>query len=331
MVEPRTETGGYEGASWLEYRALQTQVPALRDTVASEMLPFNVGEKGETERTFGQLVSGNCFSALGLKPAIGRFIRAEAAERPGTESVLVISYDYWQTRFRGAPHAVGQKLRVNERELTVVGVAPRKFQGTMIPLKFDLWVPATLTPALLSGARDLEDRSARGFSLIGMLSPARRARKHKPNSLPRWLNLRVTIPRPAPQLVVTFFPLGSTARSAALADQRAGHPARRYAAPAVGGLRKHRKPDAGSWKRPAARDGRARGTERGTRAHCQLGAHGKYPARSPGSKPRSSHCRVGHHGIARGANDWRIFRSSFRQTWMDSPWPSRYCSVLRAV
>src|SRR6202045_908234 len=107
LVEPRTETGGYEGASWLEYRALQTQVPALRDIVASEMVPFNVGEKGETERTFGQFVSGNYFSALGLQPAIGRFIQPEEAERPGTEPVLVISYDYWQTRFGGAPGAVG--------------------------------------------------------------------------------------------------------------------------------------------------------------------------------------------------------------------------------
>jgi predicted permease len=170
LVEPVTETG-YPGASWLEYRTLQTQVPALRDIVASEMVPFNVGEKGQTDRTFGQLVSGNYFSALGLKPAIGRFIRAEEAERPGTEPVLVISYDYWQTRFAGAPGAVGQKVRVNECELTVIGVAPREFQGTMPPLKFELWVPATLTPTLLGGARDLEDRSARGFSLIGVLKP----------------------------------------------------------------------------------------------------------------------------------------------------------------
>jgi predicted permease len=171
LVEPRTETGGYPGASWLEYRGLETQVPALRDIVAFQMVPFNVGEMGQTERTFGQLVSGNYFSALGLKPAIGRFIRPEEAERPGTEPVLVISYDYWQTRFRGAPGAVGQKLRVNERELTVIGVAPRDFQGTMAPLKFELWAPATLAPALLGGTRDLEDRSMRGFSLIGMLKP----------------------------------------------------------------------------------------------------------------------------------------------------------------
>jgi hypothetical protein len=103
LVEPRNETGGYPGASWLEYRALQTQVPALRDLVATQMVPFNVGEKGKTERTYGQLVSGNYFLAMGLKPAIGRLVRPEEAERPGTEPVIVISYDYWQTRFRGDP------------------------------------------------------------------------------------------------------------------------------------------------------------------------------------------------------------------------------------
>src|SRR5438034_1162271 len=116
LVEPRREMGGYPGASWLEYRDLQTQIPALHDIVASQMVPFNVGERGQTERTHGQLVSGNYFSALDLKPAIGRFIRPEEAERPGTEPVVVISYDYWQTRFRGAPEAVGQKLRVNRSE-----------------------------------------------------------------------------------------------------------------------------------------------------------------------------------------------------------------------
>jgi predicted permease len=171
LVEPRTETGGYPGASWLEYRALRTELPALRDVVASEMVPFNVGDASHVERTHGQLVSGNYFSALGLKPALGRFIRPEEAERSGTEPVIVISYDYWQTRFRGAPEAVGQKLRVNERELIIIGVAPKEFQGTMLPLKFELWAPATMAPALLGGTRDLEDRNARGFSLIGMLRP----------------------------------------------------------------------------------------------------------------------------------------------------------------
>jgi predicted permease len=169
LIEPHSETGGYPGTSWLEYRDLQARLPALRDILAWEMVPFNVGEKGQTDRTHGQLVSGNYFSALGLKPAIGRFIQPEEAERPGTEPVVVISYDYWLTRFGGAPGVLGQKLRVNDRDLTVIGVAPKHFQGTMVPLKFELWVPATMTPALLAGAPDLEDRTARPFSLIAML------------------------------------------------------------------------------------------------------------------------------------------------------------------
>jgi len=69
---------------------------------------------------------------------------------------------------------VGQKVRVNERDLTVIGVAPREFQGTMLPLKFELWAPATLAPALLGGTRDLEDRSIRAFLLIGVLRPGAR-------------------------------------------------------------------------------------------------------------------------------------------------------------
>jgi predicted permease len=171
LVEPRSETGAYPGASWLEYRDLQTRLTALRDVVAFQMVPFNVGEAAQPERTYAQLVSGNYFSALGLKPAMGRFIRQEEVERPGAEPVVVISYDYWQTRFRGAPDVVGRSLRVNERDLTVIGVAPRDFQGTVLGLKFDLWAPATMAPAVLGGTRELEDRAVRAFSLMGMLRP----------------------------------------------------------------------------------------------------------------------------------------------------------------
>jgi macrolide transport system ATP-binding/permease protein len=169
LVEPRSETGGYPETSWLEYRDLQQQLPAMRELVASEMVPFNVGTKGETERIHGQLVSGNFFTALALQPAAGRFLQPAEVDRAGTPPLVVISYDYWQTRFAGSPAVVGQSLRVNDRELTIIGVAPRRFQGTIIPLKFELWIPATMAPALLGGTRDLDDRAARGFSLFGML------------------------------------------------------------------------------------------------------------------------------------------------------------------
>src|SRR5260221_452468 len=146
LVEPRADTGSYPGASWLEYRDLRDRLHSLPDLFAFRMVPFNVGDSGRPERTHGLLVSGNYFSALGLRPALGRFLRADEAERPGGASVVVISYPYWQTRFSGAPTVLGRTLRVNDRQLTIVGVAPERFQGTVTMLAFDLWVPATMAP-----------------------------------------------------------------------------------------------------------------------------------------------------------------------------------------
>jgi len=171
LVEPRAETGSYPGVSWLEYRDLRERLRSFRDLLAFRMVPLNVGEAGRSERTYGLLVSGNYFSALGLRPALGRFLRPDEDERSGSEPVMVISHAYWQTRLGGAANVVGTIVRVNDRSLTIVGVAPERFQGTVIGLTFDVWVPATLAPELLAGSRELDDRSQRGYSIAGRLQP----------------------------------------------------------------------------------------------------------------------------------------------------------------
>jgi predicted permease len=161
--------GMFMGMSWLEYRDLREHLQSFDGLIAFRMVPFNVGESGRAVRAYGQLVSGNYFTALRLRPALGRFLTEQEATRIGGEAVIVISHDFWQTRFAGAAHVLGQILRVNDRELTIVGVAPRGFQGTILGLNFDLWVPATLAPVLLSGSRELQDRGNRGYSAIGRL------------------------------------------------------------------------------------------------------------------------------------------------------------------
>ena len=155
--------------SWAEYRDLEPQLASIEELVAFRMAPLNVGEAGRTERTYAQLVSGNFFSALHLRPAAGRFIRADEVERPGAEPVVVLSHDYWQTNFGGAPAAIGQTMRVNDLPLTIVGVAPEDFQGRILALQFDLWVPATLAPVLIAGSSELESRNQRGYSAMGRL------------------------------------------------------------------------------------------------------------------------------------------------------------------
>ncbi len=170
-IEARAETGSYPGNSWLEYLDLRERLRTLADPLAFRMVPFNVGETGKTERGYGLLVSGNYFRSLGLTPSIGRFVRDDEASRPGGEPVLVISHDYWQTRFSGSPSVLGQTIRLNDRLMTIIGVTPPRFQGTIISLGFDLFVPATMAPTLLAGSRELEDRSLRGYTLLAKLAP----------------------------------------------------------------------------------------------------------------------------------------------------------------
>jgi len=171
LVEPRTETGMYPGMSWLEYEDLRERLRSFRDLLAFRMTSLYVGEPGQVERAYGLLVSGNYFSELGLRPILGRFLRPEEVSRTGGEPVVVISHDFWQTRFGGSSSALGQPVRVNGRHLTIIGVAPRGFQGTVLRLEFDLWLPATLAPVVLNGSRELEQRSTRGYSVTGVFRP----------------------------------------------------------------------------------------------------------------------------------------------------------------
>src|SRR5262249_44291351 len=151
LVEPRSESGSYPGASWLEYRDLCERLTGLDDLFAFRMLPVNYGEPGREERVYAQLVSGNYFTALGLRPVLGRALRTNETVRPGAGPVAVISYDFWQQRFGGSEEIIGREIRVNEQRLTIIGVAPADFRGTVLGLTFDLWMPATMAPVLLGG------------------------------------------------------------------------------------------------------------------------------------------------------------------------------------
>ena len=152
LVEPRTESGSYPGASWPEFLDLQDRLTALDGLLAFRMAPLNYGLPGHEERTYAQLVSGNYFQTLGLRPALGRFFRPEESARPGAAPVVVISHDFWKTHFAGDAGVIGQEVRLNERLCTIIGITPEGFRGTFVGLSYDLWLPATMAPVLLASA-----------------------------------------------------------------------------------------------------------------------------------------------------------------------------------
>jgi len=160
LVETRADTGSYPGASWLEYRDFAESLRSFRELVAFRMVPLNVGDPDRSEQRYGLLVSDNYFSALGLRPAVGHFPQANEA---------VISYGFWKARFDRSPEAVGQTLRINDQVVEIAGVVPDGFQGTVLGVDFDFWVPVRLAPSLFAGSRELEDRSQRGYYIMGKL------------------------------------------------------------------------------------------------------------------------------------------------------------------
>ncbi len=170
LVEPRTESGTYPGASWKEYRDLEERLPAFGELFAARSLPLNLGDISGSERVAGQLVSGNFFSALGLSAASGRLIGPADAVLPRDRPVAVVSFDFWLNRLAGTTGAIGQHIRINDRPFTVVGVAPKGFYGSSVGQKFDLWVPATMAPVLTDGSRELESRTQRGYLIMGTLA-----------------------------------------------------------------------------------------------------------------------------------------------------------------
>ena len=173
FVEAVTDTGAYPSSSWKEYGDLRERLRSFDELTAFRMAPLYVGESGRTERAYAQLVSGNFFDVLGLRPAAGRLLAPADTARIGGDPVAVISFDYWQSHFGGASDVLQKTLRANDQVLTIVGVAPRDFQGSVLGLSFDVWLPATIAPLMYAGSNELEDRAQRGYAVMGRLREGR--------------------------------------------------------------------------------------------------------------------------------------------------------------
>jgi predicted permease len=139
-------------------------------------IPFSVtlpGERGaKPERVFGQLVSPDYFSTLGVQPQQGRLLDP-ALDRSGDAPAVVVSDRFWRNRLNSSPNAVGQTLRLNGQLATIVGIGPRNFNGVLADTPSELFVPITVPAALapeLAGDV-LHQRNAKEFLAMMCLAP----------------------------------------------------------------------------------------------------------------------------------------------------------------
>lgn len=131
--------------SYPAFELFRTSAPQFSDLVAFAQNQFNVTAGGTTDLAFGHYVSGNYFTGLGAQPLIGRPILREddSASKP---PVAVLTHAYWDKRFGADPHVVGSVIRVNRKEVTVIGVMRPSFQGLEPGRAIDLFVPMSMVP-----------------------------------------------------------------------------------------------------------------------------------------------------------------------------------------
>src|SRR5262250_2950469 len=136
--------------SILDYRDLRDQTTDAFSGMFCHLSRFDgLDVNGKAERIRTSYVSGNFFSTLGIKPALGRFILPTEGETPGEDPVMVLSYAYWKERFAADPEIVGTKVSVDAQAVTIVGVAPKGFYGVNILVAPQAYMP--LGMAIYSG------------------------------------------------------------------------------------------------------------------------------------------------------------------------------------
>jgi predicted permease len=173
LIETVMPTGEYLGAtSWLDYRDYRDNLKLVSGIALGRFTPLSVGTGGKTARGWAELVSANYFDVLKVRPVLGRTFLPEEADHEGAAPVAVISYGMWQGRFRGDPKVLGKTIRLNRHEVTIIGVAPRTFRGTLGGVVFDLWMPVTMATAMGTGDGTLHYRATRDeTSTIVRLKP----------------------------------------------------------------------------------------------------------------------------------------------------------------
>jgi predicted permease len=153
-----------------DYRDIQSQTTESFSGVFGYLIGMDgMSVEGKAERIMTCYVTGNFFSTLGLKPALGRFILPSEGNTVGADPVMVLSYSYWKTHFGGDPAIVGRKVSLDGQPITVIGVAPEEFHGVNPIISIQGYLPLGMAVAGGYPKDFLVNRGSRLLFVLGRL------------------------------------------------------------------------------------------------------------------------------------------------------------------
>jgi predicted permease len=141
---------GTRAHSYPIYQEYQKRAEPLSEVLARRLADTSVSIDNTTERLDAELVSGNYFTMLGVKPAVGRVFNSQDDDQVYSgHPVVVLGYDYWTRRFNRDPGVVGRKILVNNYPMTIVGVSAAGFAGLDPARAPQIRVPLQMKPVVL--------------------------------------------------------------------------------------------------------------------------------------------------------------------------------------
>ncbi len=119
----------------------------------------------------GFATTGNYFDVMRVHPYLGRFFHSSDERGSDSAPYIVLTYAFWHSRFQDDQGVVGRQVRLDQHPFTVIGVAPPGFQGTLLFIAPDFFMPIVNQEEL--GMDKLNDRGTEHsvFEVLGHLKP----------------------------------------------------------------------------------------------------------------------------------------------------------------
>jgi predicted permease len=173
-----TMRGRHYGSNWggnmisyPMYRDFENHNEVFSGMFARRAMQTSLMFEGKTERVSAELVSGTFFPVLGVGAFIGRTFTPDDDRTPGGHPIVVLAYDYWQTRFAGERQILGKTVAVNGHNMTVVGVAQQGFTGVELGFTPSLYIPIKMQKETFGNPDMLTDRRTRWVNAFGRMKP----------------------------------------------------------------------------------------------------------------------------------------------------------------
>jgi predicted permease len=142
IIEPKGSGGEF---AYGEFEEIRDRSQSFSGVFAFDTTRFLASFNGQTDFVWGQCVSANFYSILGVNPILGREF-TEQEDQPGQPATVVISYDYWKRKFALDPSVVGNNVVLKKIPFRIVGVAPPSFRGIELGDSVDIWMPMAYWP-----------------------------------------------------------------------------------------------------------------------------------------------------------------------------------------